>query len=93
MANSFCLSIVNRYNSQKGVRYVNKRLLDLKNVLYLTNVERDCVMVRRPLSPDIVTFGRIASLLPSHHCNIKILQKLDCIFFLDFPSTKKAVCY
>ena len=26
---SFRLSIVNRYNSQKGVRYVNKRLLDL----------------------------------------------------------------
>ena len=29
MVKSFRLSIVNRYNSQKGVRYVNKRLLDL----------------------------------------------------------------
>ena len=29
MVKSFRLSMVNRYNSQKGVRYVNKRLLDL----------------------------------------------------------------
>ena len=34
MVMSFRLSIVNRYNSQKGVHYVNKRLLDL----YLTKV-------------------------------------------------------
>ena len=34
MVMSFGLSMVNRYNSQKGVRYVNKRLLDL----YLTKV-------------------------------------------------------
>ena len=34
MVKSFRLSIVNRYNSQKGVRYVNKRLLDL----YFTKV-------------------------------------------------------
>ena len=47
MAKSFRLSIINRYNSQKGVRYVNKRLLDLKKkssffknkfVLYLAKV-------------------------------------------------------
>ena len=30
MVKSFRLSIANRYNSQKGVRYVNKRLLDLQ---------------------------------------------------------------
>ena len=30
MVKSFRLSVVNRYNSQKGVRYVNKRLLDLQ---------------------------------------------------------------
>ena len=30
MVKSFRLSIVNRYDSQKGVRYVNKRLLDLE---------------------------------------------------------------
>ena len=33
MVKSFRLSIVNRYNSQKGVRYVNKRLLYLTKVL------------------------------------------------------------
>ena len=47
MVKSFRLSIVNRYNSQKGVRYVNKRLQDLlkkssffkkKFLLYLTKV-------------------------------------------------------
>ena len=29
MVKPFCLSIANRYNSQKGVRYVDLRLLDL----------------------------------------------------------------
>ena len=29
MVKPFSLSITNRYNSQKGVRYVNLRLLDL----------------------------------------------------------------
>ena len=29
MVKPFCLGIVNRSNSQKGVRYVNLRLLDL----------------------------------------------------------------
>ena len=47
MAKSFRLNTFNRYNSQKGVRYVNKRLLDLlkkssffkkKIVLYFTKV-------------------------------------------------------
>ena len=29
MVKPFCLGITNRYNSQKGVRYVNLRVLDL----------------------------------------------------------------
>ena len=29
MVKPFCLGIANRYNSQKGVRYVNLRLLGL----------------------------------------------------------------
>ena len=78
MVKSFRLSIVNRYNSQKGVRYVNKRLLDLlrkarslkkKIVLYLTKVLLSvsaCALSDRRYIALLCTY--IFSVLLLHRC-------------------------